>query len=520
LDVTIRGGAICDPDGSRRTANVAIENGRITSLESGRARAETEIDARGCLVAPGFIDIHTHSDFTLPVHPTAEAKLLQGVTTDVTGNCGFSPFPANPANGDHPFGAFIEPLLTDRWPDLRSYGDAVSEICPAINIAPFIGLGAVRAAVMGDEKRAPTGAELSEMRRLVRAALHDGAFGASTGLVYPPGSFADVDEVSSVLEPMRELGGIYASHVRDEGDHVEDAVQEALEVGRRIRCPVQLSHHKCLGRRNWGKVDSTLASVDAANRAGMEVNLDVYPYAAASSTLSSLVPAVELAGGLDQFLQRISTSDERSRARELVAQGRPFSLDDVVLAHVPSQPTWAGRSLDSVAADWGVPSAEAVLRLLEGDGMNVVMVAHGMNENDVRTVLRHPRAVIGSDGWTMTRDSVAYAHPRNFSSSVRVLARYVRDEQVLSLAQALAKLTIGPARCLGLKDRGCLAVGAVADLVVIDFERLQDLATYEEPCRYPTGIKHVLVRGIHAVEDGEVTGERAGRLLVSRTGAR
>lgn len=520
MEVTIRGGTICDPDGSRRSADVAIENGRIASIERGSQQASTVIDARGCLVAPGFIDIHTHSDFTLPVRPTAEAKLLQGVTTDVTGNCGFSPFPVDPANGAHPYGSFLEPLLTERWPDLRSYAGAIGELGPAINVAPLVGLGAVRAAVMGDEKRAPSPSELSEMRRLVRTALTDGAFGASTGLVYTPGSFADVDELSSILEPMRELGGIYASHVRDEGDRVEEAVQEALEIGRRVGCRVQLSHHKCLGRRNWGKVDSTLASVDAANRDGMEVNVDVYPYAAASSTLASLLPAAELAGGLDGFLRRIAAPGERSRALELVAGGRPFSLEDVVLAHVPSQPQWSGRSLDSVAGDWGVTSAEAVLRLLEGDGMNVVMVAHGMDENDVRTVLRHPRAVIGSDGWTMTRDAVSYAHPRNFSSSVRVLTRYVRDERVLSLAEALAKLTIGPARCLGLHDRGSLAVGAVADVVVIDYDGLEDVATFEDPCRYPIGIKHVLVRGVHTVEDGAVTGERAGQLLRSGNATR
>jgi len=499
---------------------VAIENGRVVSIESGSTRASTVIDARGCLVAPGFIDMHTHSDFTLPVHPTAEAKLLQGVTTDVTGNCGFSPFPVNPSDGADPHGAFLEPLLTERWADLSSYADAVAELSPAINVVPLVGLGAVRAAVMGDAERAPTASELSEMRRLVRTALTEGAFGASTGLVYTPGSFADVDEVSSVLEPMQELGGIFASHVRDEADHVEEAVQEALEVGRRIGRPVQLSHHKCLGRRNWGKVDSTLALVDAANRDGMDVNVDVYPYAAASSTLASLLPAVELAGGLDVFLQRIAAPHERSRASDLIDQARQFSLGDVVLAHVPSQPDWSGRRLESVAADWGVPSAEAVLRLLEADGMNVVMVAYGMSEDDVRTVLRHPRAVIGSDGWTMTRESVAYAHPRNFASSVRVLTRYVRNEQVLSLAQALAKLTVGPARCLGLPDRGSLAVGAVADVVVIDFDALQEVSTFEDPCNYPTGIRHVLVRGIQAVQDGVVTGNRAGQLLRSRNAAR
>lgn len=519
MDVVIRGGCVYDGEADDgRIADVGLEDGRIVAVGAGLGHASVTIEAHGKSVLPGFVDIHTHSDFTIPVRPAAEAKLLQGVTLDVTGNCGFTPYPLDGSAIAQSFGQFIEPELRERWPRLSAYAEALTGVSPAINIAPLIGLGAVRLAVVGDERRVANDHELREMRRLVDEGLADGAFGVSTGLVYAPGSYADVDEISRVAGPLADHGGFYASHIRNEGNTLEEAVEEALEVGRRVGCPVQLSHHKCLGRHNWGKVHQTLQSIDAANADGQDVALDVYPYIAGSSTLASLLPAEEIAGGEVGLRGRLADGAERARLARLLDERAAFALVDVVVASAPSRPRASGKRLTELAAAQNVPPAEIVLQLLDENGLDVVMVAFGMDERDVREVLCHARASIGSDGWSMSRDAAAYAHPRNFACSARLLAHYVRDEAVMSLGEAVRKLTSAPADRLGLADRGRLVRGAVADVVVVDLERLSEEATYERPCAYPIGFEHVFVAGVHAVDDGALTGRRAGRVL-SRSGS-
>jgi N-acyl-D-amino-acid deacylase len=513
LDLVIRGGWVCDGSDEGRVADVAVEGGRISAIGKGLGPARVTIAAAGRIVTPGFVDIHTHSDFTLPVRPQAEAKLLQGVTTDVTGNCGFSPFPLDETVTARSFGEFLEPALTDRWPSLAAYREAVQSAKPAINVAPLVGLGAVRLATVGDEERPPDRAELLAMRELVDQALRDGAFGVSTGLVYAPGSYADLDEIAYVVAPLAGHGGFYASHVRNEADDLEAAVEEALAVGARVGCSVQLSHHKCLGSQNWGKVRRTLDRVDAANRDGYEVHLDAYPYTAGSSTLASLMPPDAWAGGWSGFRSRLASETCRQSLIDHAEQRAPFALRDVILAEVPSRPDWTGHRVSDVAAAEGVRDGELVLRLLEKDGAGVVMVAFGMDEADVLRVLRHPKTSIGSDGWVMAHDATRYAHPRNFACAVRLLARYVRDGSALSLTEAVRKLSAAPAARLGLTDRGRLLAGAAADIVIIDLDRLEERSTFEVPCIYPIGVEHVFVAGEHVVENGQLTGRRPGRVL-------
>jgi N-acyl-D-amino-acid deacylase len=427
--------------------------------------------------------------------------------------CGFAPFPLDDSHSSRAFGVFFEPDLRERWPSLSAYAAAVRDTSPAINVAPLAGLGAIRLAIVGDEPRSATESEVRAMRQLVADALADGAFGVSSGLVYAPGSYADVAEISEVASPLAACGGLYASHLRNEAGALEAAVEEALEVGRRVGCPVQLSHHKCLGRANWGKVHGTLRRVDEANESGHDVALDVYPYTAGSSTLASLLPSEELAGGEAGLRRRLADSDERARLARLLEDPLSFRLDDVIVAAAPSRPEAAGQRLTALASRHGVTASELALRLLDENGFDVVMVAFGMDENDVREVLLHPRAVVASDGWTMTREATAYAHPRNFACTARLLARYVRDEMVLSLTGAMRKLTSAPADRLGLRDRGRLVAGAAADVVVIDLEQLTESATYEQPCAYPVGVEHVFVNGVHAVDEGSPTGCRGGAVL-------
>ncbi len=515
-DMLIRGALVVGAgidNGPSVEIDVALEGATIAAVGKGLGPAKQTIDGRGKLLVPGFIDIHTHSDFTLPVRPAGTAKLLQGITTDVTGNCGFSPFPLDGSTVSVRHGSFVEAELAERWPSFDAFAEDVESRELGINVAPLVGLGAVRLAVLGEDDVSATQVELARMGELVRAALRQGAFGASSGLVYAPSSYADSTELRTLATVVAEEGGIYATHMRDEGDGLLTAIEEALTVARESGCPLQISHLKALGRANWGLVGRALELLDAAMRDGHDVWIDAYPYTAGSSTIASLLPAAELAGGEDGLHARLRDRRHRERLMALLESNTNLDLEDVVLATVPSRPQLEGLRLGEAARDEEVGLPELILRLLEQDGSRVSMVVFGIAEDDLREVLRHPRTLVGSDGWTMSTDAATYAHPRSFASAVRILSRYTRDEHVLDLPTAVAKMTTLPARRMGLLDRGVIEPGAVADLVVLDLDRLAEISTFEHPCAYPDGIEHVFVHGEHAVEDGALTGVRAGRVL-------
>jgi N-acyl-D-amino-acid deacylase len=519
-DLLISGGLLVDGEREVWRDDVAIEDGRIAAVGRGLGPARETIDASRCLVTPGFVDIHTHSDFSLPLRPQAEAKLRQGVTTDVTGNCGFSPFPLTSGLSSLRHGGFIDADLDERWATLGEFAEALEGRGLGINVAPLIGLGAVRLAILGEDDVPADGRAIAAMGTLVRAALREGAFGASSGLVYTPSSFADVAELAALASVVAEEGGLYATHMRNEGDHLAESVAEAIEVGRRSRCPVQISHLKALGRRNWGRVEAAIEQIEHAHSEGVDVCVDAYPYTAGSSTLVSLLPADELDGGIEALHLHLGVADERARLIALLEQGVAFELDGVMLATVPSRPELGGRRLVDAAASASISPADLVLDLIAVDGADVSMVAFGMAEDDVRRVLAHPRSIVASDGWTMSIDAAAYAHPRSFAYTVRLLASYVRDDPLLGLRQAIWKLSTAPARRIGLHDRGVIEAGAVADLVVLDLDALSEESTFASPLSYPRGIEHVIVSGRHAVADGELTDVRAGRVLRRVAGVR
>ena len=514
LDTVIRGGRVLDGTGTLMTElDVGIADGRIAALGHRLGSARVALDATDLVVAPGFIDMHTHTDFTIPLRPAAEAKVLQGVTTDVTGNCGFSPFPLDESDAGRAHGAFFEPELHQRWPSLSAYAAELTDRRPAINVAPLIGMGAIRLAVLGDDPRTPDQHEVDCMRTLLADALRQGAFGASSGLVYDPGCHAATAELIAVAEPLGRLGGIYATHLRNEADELESAVAEALEIGRRAGCPVHISHHKAIGRRNWGTVERTLAQVDSAVAAGLDVTLDAYPYVAGSSTLVSLIPTGLQRGGIDAIRGRLADPTARSALADGVRSAPTFAFEDIVLAAVPSQPDLNGLRLCDVAERLEVEPTELVLSLIERNGLDVVMTAFGMNDADVCRVLSHSRAMVGSDGWVLCGEAPGHPHPRNFSFTARFLTSYVRDRHIVELERAVRMLSTLPADRLGLGDRGRLVPGAVADIVAFDYEGLLDRATYEQPRLTPEGVVHVLVAGEPVVQAGEITGARPGRVL-------
>jgi N-acyl-D-amino-acid deacylase len=526
-DLLIRGARIVDGTGSAAaTGDVAVERGVIREVgRLGRPAARRVVAADGAVVAPGFIDLHTHSDFTLPRFPRAPSMTRQGVTTQVLGNCGFSPFPTVQATAGllRDASAFLDAGLEWDWSDLDGYAGRLAGLPLACNLALLVGHGSVRVAVMGFDDRAPTPAELDAMRELVAASMRQGAFGLSSGLIYAPGSFASTAELAELARVAAASGGFYASHIRDEAGGLLEAMREAIEIGRRAGAGVQLSHHKAMGRANWGRVRDSLALLERSH-AGHDVLADQYPYTAGSTTLLALLPGWATAGGVPAMRQRLADPSARQRlagdlARRERGDLRPGEREldpaSVVIADVPAGPLERHRAsnLAAAARDEGCSVGRLVVRLLEEAPAGVPIVWHGMDEADVRLVLAHPLVAVASDGWTLDPALGGVPHPRSYGTFVRVLGRYAVREGVLSLEAAVRKMTSLPARRLGLADRGILAAGMAADLVVFDPDRVIDRATYERPHAFCDGVSHVVVNGRLVVDDGQDTGAPAGKVL-------
>jgi len=484
IDLVIRGATVYDGSGApARRADVALRGDRIASLGELPARAAArELDARGLALAPGFIDVHTHDDFAAVLHPEMGFKVQGGVTTVVVGNCGMGVAPwrvaTAMAQAFHPGAALPE------WEGFAGYLAQLDAEPPSCNVAALVGHGTVRAAVMGGDARAPNRDELDRMRGIVREGLEDGCFGLSTGLIYEPGRHASTDEIVALALELAGSGALYATHMRNEGTGLLDSVQEAIEIGERAGVPVQISHHKAAGREAWGLVRESLRLIEQARARGLDVTADQYPYTAGSTVLAAVV----------------------ANAERLGASGGT----EVVIASAPGHPEWEGRSLAELGAAWSVPAVEAARRVLDAEGFSATVVMHSMDERDVQTVMRHPTTMIGSDGIpTLT----GKPHPRLYGTFARVLGHYARDLGLLPLEEAVHRMTGLAARKFGLRDRGVVREGALADLVLFDPARIADVASYADPHHPPTGIARVWVNGVAVVEDGAHTGARPGRAL-------
>jgi N-acyl-D-aspartate/D-glutamate deacylase len=478
-DLTIRDVVIHDGTGAEPTrGDVEVDGGRISSVgTSGPARLE--IDGRGLVLCPGFVDVHTHDDGALLVLPDLRFKLAQGVTSVVVGNCGFSATPGAVGAG----GGILDGV-GEGFPSLGDYLDAVAVARPAVNAAAQIGHNSLRTAAVGDDRRAPTSAELARMRAWVTSAMEQGAVGLSSGLVYQPGRYAATEELVALAEAVGPHGGLYNTHLRNEGGRLLEAVDEALAIGRQAGVGVHISHHKAAGRRNWGRVVESLARVDAANAAGGDVTLDVYPYVAGS-------------GPMAQYFDLAHVD------LELAASIR--------LASCPAFPDYEGRHLPDLAAETGEELGALVTRILTAPlGRRTICIQFLMQEPDVVANLRHPRMMVGSDG---IPDLDGRPHPRLYGTFPRVLGRYVRDEAVLALGEAIRRMTSLACDRFGLAGRGRVEVGAWADLVLFDPATVIDRATWDEPQQEPAGIALVVVNGEVALRDGAHTGARSGRPL-------
>jgi N-acyl-D-amino-acid deacylase len=497
-DVIVRGGTIVDGSGAApRRGDVGIRDGRIAALGTlGDAEAEQVIDAAGLVVAPGFIDVHTHAD-DLAERPAASNFVRMGVTSIVAGNCGSSAV------------------------DVGQALDRIRQIGAAVNFATLIGHNSVRRAVMGTENRVPRLPELNKMKSLVWRAMTDGAVGLSTGLQYVPGTYARLPEIVELARVAANAGGVYASHMRNEGSALEDAVAETINVGRLTGARVQISHLKVDSPRDWGAATKALALIDAARGRGVTVEADQYAYTAASSTLSIRFPSWALEGGQERIAARLSDPATWARVKremaDLLAERGLSDLSFAVVASYGADPSLNGLSMRAVAAKLeGAETAdaqfEAARRLMLGGGAS--MVYHLMSQDDVDAIMRNPHVAIAADG-SLPVFGEGMPHPRGYGNNARVLAEYVRERHVLTLQEAVRKMTSLPAAQFRFGDRGVLRVGYAADIVIFDPATVADTATFEQPHSYARGIPYVLVNGVPVVSGGDQTEARPGTILTS-----
>lgn len=479
-DTVIRNATIIDGTGAQRfIGDVTIEDGHITEVGSSTSASVVEVDATGLVLSPGFVDVHTHDDGALLQHPGMEFKTSQGCTSVVVGNCGFSAIPAVAGESTLDLSG-----VEANWTDLDGYRENVERLGPAVNAMMLVGHNSIRSLEMGSERRAPEDHELNRMREHVALAMEQGACGFSTGLIYRPGRWSKTDEVLELAKVVAPFDGIYATHMRNENDHLLEAVDEALGIGSKAGVAVQISHHKAAGKRNWGKVKESLAKVDAAVAEGARVTLDVYPYTAGS-------------GPMIQYFDIENPNPELAQA--------------IQLASCPAFREYEGRMLTDVAAELRITAPEAVRHILTApEGKHTICIQHTMDEGDILSNLRHDRVMIGSDG---IPDLSGRPHPRLYGTFPRVLGRYVREQGILDLETAIRRMTSLSCDVHGLADRGRITEGNWADLVLFDPDLVADVASYEDPKRESRGIRNVWVNGQMVFAEGTHTHAGSGKVL-------
>jgi N-acyl-D-amino-acid deacylase len=536
FDVLVRGGLLVDGTGAPgRPGDLGVAGDRIVAVGDLAAvdllGVDEVLDAHGLVVAPGFVDVHSHSDLSVLVDGAQWSHLRQGFTTQLDGNCGYTFAPLTHLSRQQLAPDLEAHGVEPWWSTFAGYLDAVETQALGINSAHLVGHGTIRAAVLGASDRAPDADEIAEMLSWAEEAMRAGALGISTGLIYPPGIHAGADEVAALVAVAARYGGLYATHVRNEAEAVEAAIDEALATARAAErlaghpVRLQVSHLKAGGRSQWGLGPALVERLERARRAGLDVAADQYPYTAAHTQLSTYLPPEILALEMDRLVTALRDPAVRDRIRDVQARGIPGwenpardpGWENTVIAFAPSRRAWHGRSLAAIAAAEGADPLDLCCDVLADDRLAVDIVQHCMDEGDLEAIMAVPWIAVCTDGESRRAGHPVLGrgvpHPRSYGTTARVLGRYVRERGVLSLEAAVAKLASVPAERLGLRDRGVLREGWAADLVVFDPETIADVATWAEPAVHPAGIRHVIVNGRLAVRDGEETGVHAGRLL-------
>lgn len=514
FDTIIRNGKIVDGTGGPFFfGDVGIKDGKIAAVERKLdACAQAEHNASGNVVCPGFIDMHSHSDFTILLDARAQSKVQQGVTTELNGQCGGWAAPLAGESLKSALEMLQEYGATDviSWSSMDGYFRALEAVKPAINQAILVGHGTVRAAVFGYQQREPSPVELQQMRVIVREAMQAGAFGMSTGLYYAPGSYSKTPEVIELCTVVAGLGGIHESHIRDETDYsvgLIAAVQEIIDIARASGVSSEFAHLKALGPRQWGKGPELLEMIDGARKAGLDVTADQYPYPASGSSITgALLPRWAQEGGRAGTLAMLEDAETRKRMHRDMTENlaRRGGATRLMISVFEPDRSLEGKTLAQVAEERGKDPIETALELLEK--ADASFVSFVIDEGDVEAIMRHPAVMVGTDGFALANDGVlekGWPHPRSYGTYPRILSTFVREKKVLSLEQAIKKMTSMPATKIGLQDRGLIRAGQWADIVVFDENDIKDRASFEAPKQYPVGIKQVFVNGSVVVENGQ-----------------
>jgi N-acyl-D-amino-acid deacylase len=533
-DLAIRNGRIVDGTGSPWfKGDVAVKGERIVKVGNvNPSDAEIALDVSGETVCPGFIDSHSHSDFSLIFDPRAESTIRQGVTTLVVGQCGMSLAPINRKFEDL-LRRYAAPFLPDPnveipWTTFKQYVARMKRLRSTSNTVHLVGHGTVRIAAMGFAERDPSPRELQSMKAMVAEAMEAGAAGMSTGLIYPPGAFSKTEELIELTKVAAKYGGVYFSHIRGEGPSLLEAVKEAIEIGENACAPVQISHHKAAGRQAWGKLKETLQLMEDARSRGVDVTYDQYPYTAGMTSLATLLPPWVHEGGTDKLLERVRNDDIWMKIRselESRTSGRENILEEtgwdrIVVSSVKSKHLkhLEGKNLAEISRILGRPDEFAALRdLLLEDQAGSTMIMFSMNEADVEYAMKGRYQMVGTDAWSVSPTgplSSGKPHPRFYGTYPRILGEYVRVRGIVTLEDAIRRMTSFPAQRVGLKDRGLIRTGFHADIVVFDPEKVVDKATFDQPAQFPEGIDKVIVNGRIVVDSGELTEARPGKVLL------
>lgn len=523
FDLVIKEGLVYDGlGGSPVSTDIGIKGdiiGKIGKIPSGSGKQV--IDARELSISPGFIDVHDHTDIGLLVNPRAESAVRQGITTLVSGNCGSSPFPVAEEIYDE-FRDNLQDLynLQLDWIDLKGFFSQLEQKGTAVNYATLVGQGTIRGAVVGFNDRAAKPEEIEKMKNLVEKNIKDGAFGLSSGLEYSPGSYAASEEITELCRVVSRMGGVYATHMRDEGDHLLESLEESIDVSRRTGVTLQISHFKVAYPRNWHKLDEALSKLENAKKEGISIFCDRYPYTAGSTGLSFYFPLWARQGTTEEFLNRLKNTTLENRLREYVGsqEEKLGSWDKVFITSVVTDKNqgFQGKSILQAAKETGKGPYEFMRDILIEEENQVGMVTFMMNEDNLKRVLSFPLVGIGCDGSAIAPYGLlgrGKPHPRSYGTFPRVLGKYVRDEKISTMEEMIKKMTSIPAERFGFSNRGKLQMGYLADLVVFDEKRVKDLATYDDPHQYPVGIEYVLVNGQIVIDRGEHSGTLPGGIL-------
>jgi N-acyl-D-amino-acid deacylase len=522
-DIIIRNGLVLDGSGAPGAkSDIGIRGDRIEVIGNLQSSdAEIIIDAGNLAVAPGFIDIHTHTDTQLLVDPRAQSKIMQGVTTEISGNCGSSPFPMNEEDWKEFDKDFYEKYgLHIDWKDIASFLGRLEKQKISINYATFTGHGDLRAYVIGKNDVVPTTSQLQQMQAILEESMAKGSFGLSTGLEYAPGSYATTEELIELCKVVGKRKGIYATHMRNEDDTVEEAIAEALRICREAEVSLQISHFKACNKNNWSKVDHMLEMIHDSAAKGLPVQADRYPYIAYGTGLSAFLPLWSRQGGTDDILMRLNDPEQIHKIGEYAESrgARIGGWDRVVISSCYTQEgkKWEGKSIAEGAQSTGVSDFEFIRQLLLQERNRVGIVGFAMDEEGLIKVLKSPLVMIGSDGSAVSPEGKlgeGKPHPRYYGTFPRVLGKYCREEKCFDLPTAVKKMTSMPAQKMKLKQRGLLQKGYYADLTVFNPATVIDRATFVDPHQFPIGIEYVIVNGKLTVQNGKHTGAVAGAVL-------